>query len=629
MEQVVKQCIHKRDFKILQSILQYLQVKEDTLHEILKKNQIEELKIILSMECRRALEYKNQEMETPLHVAAKLGCNEIIKLLLQKNPPICSVDKMGRTPIFVALEHKYLNIAIAIARKGESCTESLNEPYRLYFQFCVGVLTKGSTFIQSFVERKKQFDVDFKDLKRVDTPLILAILNQRYYDVITLIQAGANINFRRGPIEYSALHIAVLQGNCDLVHCLLRVNADVNCILSIEMPITPLHLAAEIHGKILTKMLLKKGAQVDNQATDGYFGSPLHYAVLKDNLASCQILLKHKAKVNHKDGAGNTALHLAISRENKGLTDILLKFQADIEARNIYGKSSLLVASEIRNEKSLFHFVKKLMELEGDIFVQDKNGNTFLHNACQSESIIEFISTNYMIPFIINWKNTSGQTVAHHIHEIGCDHLVKLLRLGLDLNAADKDGNRCMDLPADFVDIQEIEDPEAIPHNLNCSFVAFVEQTKLLGYNLHQELERKYEIYFCCKHGFEQTEITIERFIEELEEMKMVTICINPKITLYSWLFLRQHRNLSLSKNKIIKNIYDENNFNFSNRYTHFGWLMNLQYNRGQLRKNLIQNAREVIENSIEINLGDIFMEIVKYLKNEDLANLMEKKIIN
>lgn len=230
MENLFKQCIEKKDFEKLKSIIPYIIVREDSLHDIIYKKCIEEMKIILLISSPKVIEYKDNEHRTPLHVATQLGEIKMVQLLLSKNARIRTIDNFGRTPVFTALKHNFFEIAIMILKKGENFTGTKNDDYIKYYRFCIGLLTVGNKYIKSFLEMQEEFDVDFKDLENIDTPLMLAILNRQYYEVISLINAGADVNYRRKGKGYFAIHIAVQQENCDMLDCLLTYNADVNCI---------------------------------------------------------------------------------------------------------------------------------------------------------------------------------------------------------------------------------------------------------------------------------------------------------------------------------------------------------------------------------------------------------------
>ena len=68
--------------------------------------------------------------------------------------------------------------------------------------------------------------------------------------------------------------------------------------------------------------LLKYGAQVDALDTD--FQTPLFQTALSGSLPIMELLLNHRANIDHTDGNGNTALHMAAKFGNSAIVKAFL-----------------------------------------------------------------------------------------------------------------------------------------------------------------------------------------------------------------------------------------------------------------------------------------------------------------
>lgn len=57
---------------------------------------------------------------TPLHIAAKYGNIEVVRLLLEKEADRNAEGKNGLTPLHVATHYNHVNVALLLLEKGAS-----------------------------------------------------------------------------------------------------------------------------------------------------------------------------------------------------------------------------------------------------------------------------------------------------------------------------------------------------------------------------------------------------------------------------------------------------------------------------------------------------------------------------
>ena len=57
-------------------------------------------------------------------------------------------------------------------------------------------------------------------------------------------------------------------------------------------------------------------------------------------------LVKHGAKLNHKDANGNTALMLASAKGNQATVSVLLKSKSPVNTKNRNGETAIMLAAK-------------------------------------------------------------------------------------------------------------------------------------------------------------------------------------------------------------------------------------------------------------------------------------------
>ena len=146
-----------------------------------------------------------------------------------------------------------------------------------------------------------------------------------------LLQREVNVNAHPEP-SMSALHIAVLKDNKNIVALLVNHGAHINH--SDERYGTALHAAAlEPIDTSIIEFLLEKGANVN--ARGGEYGTALIAAASKDNMRATELLVDAGADINAIHGTHGTALISSISVLNyKMKFETLLEKQVNVNARD-------------------------------------------------------------------------------------------------------------------------------------------------------------------------------------------------------------------------------------------------------------------------------------------------------
>ena len=371
-----------------------------------------------------------EDLQTPLHLAAEVGCPEVAQILLKCGADIGLRDARGQVPLHL----------VSTQDGGTSKDEGNDEGKRL-------------SVAQLLLEHGA--DVNAPDNFHV-TPLHFASSNGRPKITRLLLDKGAKVNVENNHGQ-TPLHLVSqrkdFRESCNVARLLLELGLDVNTIDKRQE--MPLHHACSWGDFETAQVLLDHRAKVNAQNADGH--TPLHKLSQRsdpDDFAFedrfVRLILEHGADVNAQDKDQETPLHLASSMSNYPIAEMLLDCGADVHAQNADGRTPLHRVSQGIG-MSDFHrslnpyVVQLLLERGADLNVVDKNGETPLHSACfhgQIEVALALVDHGANLSAL----NADDQRPLHRVfQDIYCSSsgdqsasLIKLLERGVDVNARDK-----------------------------------------------------------------------------------------------------------------------------------------------------------------------------------------------
>jgi ankyrin repeat protein len=131
---------------------------------------------------------------------------------------------------------------------------------------------------------------------------------------------------------------------------------------------TALHLAARGGHEILAKILLERGADIDEESSTGE--TALFMAVKAGHGAVAKLLLKSGASVQEKSSQGRTALHEAARKGHEALAKMLLENGADIHEKIRDGETALFIAVRAGH----IAVVKLLLENGANLYAKSSHG---------------------------------------------------------------------------------------------------------------------------------------------------------------------------------------------------------------------------------------------------------------
>ncbi|MFA6448818.1 MAG: ankyrin repeat domain-containing protein [bacterium] len=185
---------------------------------------------------------------------------------------------------------------------------------------------------------------------------------------------ACNPIFSREP-GYSALHKAAYLGDNKKVLKLLKNGADINEVAAVSG--TPLYLAV-IQGNVNTvKLLLAKGARVNDDIRNDVCTPTLDCALKTRHLHIAELLLAQGTNINMKSKWHEPLLIRYTGSSDLNITKWLIEHDADVNISDKYGQTPLFYS--IQNCNTVI--AHNLIINGADIDINDVNGRSPLYYA--------------------------------------------------------------------------------------------------------------------------------------------------------------------------------------------------------------------------------------------------------
>jgi len=96
------------------------------IHDAAKKGDIERVEALLA-ETPEQVNAKDENDETPLHLAVRRGYNEVIGLLLAQGADVNAKNEAGVTPLHTAVQEGYKEVVRLLVAKGADVNAKTNK----------------------------------------------------------------------------------------------------------------------------------------------------------------------------------------------------------------------------------------------------------------------------------------------------------------------------------------------------------------------------------------------------------------------------------------------------------------------------------------------------------------------
>ncbi|KAL6904188.1 ankyrin repeat-containing domain protein [Trichoderma evansii] len=173
------------------------------------------------------------------------------------------------------------------------------------------------------------------------------------------LNQGANINGRNEDGK-TALQCAILKDREEASRFLLASGANVYGAKRHDKHLPPLFLAASVGSLNTARMLIEKGASIDEKYDSGesYFVT----VVSSGNLEGIRFLLKQGCSAKTDDISGQAVIVRAVEKKNTKLVELLLEFGANVTSTDSAGRSLLTVALD----KKDYEMAELLLKLDAN-----------------------------------------------------------------------------------------------------------------------------------------------------------------------------------------------------------------------------------------------------------------------
>ncbi|KAB2636804.1 ankyrin repeat-containing protein [Pyrus ussuriensis x Pyrus communis] len=288
----------------------------------------------------------NKNGETPLHVAARVGCDEVVKFLIDhtRSLPIEGVDSEEEpidgeaykkllwmtnlemdTALHVAVRYDHAGVVkLLMGADPELCCSCYSIKESPLFL----AVRAGSTSIAVYIlnETPTNISPSFQGTNGV-TALHVAATRKYFADkgiVESMVSRNPGIIKEVDEIGWTPLHYASLKGNRIAAKLLIQ-NSNSACYIPDKLGMSALHVAAYAgHTEIIEELIQRCPDICDCVTQKGQ--TALHAAVLGEKIDVVKYILKTPKLailINKADNDGNTPWHLAAIRKNSKIVAIL------------------------------------------------------------------------------------------------------------------------------------------------------------------------------------------------------------------------------------------------------------------------------------------------------------------
>lgn len=276
-----------------------------------------------------------EEVErTPLFEAVHAHDLAAVRKIIKSGGDVNEVDDEGNTPLLIAALMRNAKLVDEILKLGADPNKARPDG-------------KGSLFGAVRVGEEKIVQTLLKGGAEVDAPLsmehngvavggctalYIAALFGHLPSCKVLVSNSASID-AANDLGYTPLMAAIEGDHDEVIDFFLKSGSNVNPEVINEMEVEglggafPLYTATRKENLSVVKQLLKRGADVNRSAPNGW--TSLKSAAQQGNFEIVKVLLDAGADPNIADDTNYTPLMNAVSGDHEDIVKILLKFNAD------------------------------------------------------------------------------------------------------------------------------------------------------------------------------------------------------------------------------------------------------------------------------------------------------------
>jgi ankyrin repeat protein len=270
----------------------------------------------------------------PLHHAARIGCVEIMTMLLDAGADINAVDKDRYTACHVAIWSDEFDALKLLVERGADLGVADSNGFSLFAR--VAFFDRSDRFVDLLLDASAPLDgmSKFQLMKLVRS---VAVFNR-------FLARGVNFSAVRDEIGRNLCHyVARNLTREDDLRFLVNVCGDDAVHAVDNRGRTPLHWASSDGNDSAVRVLVELGADIDRQYNNGR--SALIDAAANRQSSCVMLLIALGADVCLVSDDGETACHRAAERQSPASLCALVAAGGDLEQRSNNGETPRMVAT--------------------------------------------------------------------------------------------------------------------------------------------------------------------------------------------------------------------------------------------------------------------------------------------
>ena len=275
------------------------------LHEAASHCDVNTFNILLQS-YQKTVDLQDKKKRSPLQIACMKGSRDIVDILLQRDANPLRQDTNGMDALDLAADNHHESIVDSLLKQDKTFWG----PAKLEKLYQRAAAQGNIRMVEFWLSRIRDIDDRDNDGR---TALHFAAINGRCEIVELLLarKANSNLQDRNGRTPLSCA-IQRRQGQTAI---LLANESNLN--LADEKSNTPLHWVSRTGLGEVGSILVEKNANIDAQ--DGRGRTPLQVAILYDNTALAEFLIRNKASSELSDMFGWTASDWAVWEGSEAL----------------------------------------------------------------------------------------------------------------------------------------------------------------------------------------------------------------------------------------------------------------------------------------------------------------------
>ena len=264
-----------------------------------------------------------------MHLAARHGYVEVVKVLLEEGAKLTLSDEEGRTPLHIASKYSQPIVLSLLLDAGADC----NVADKYHATALAIAWERGNHEVVRILLTKPECDTgsDRQGTSEPSSPLSIATSKGFFSCAKYLLDKNANTE-ALGSGGWTPLCDAVLNGRSELCRLLLENGAKPNIFIGTD---SVLFRAASAGNLEIVKPLVENGAETD--ATNSVAMTALQGASANGHMAVVAYLLENGVDVHHANEHGLTSILLASHHGFAEIVQLLIDNRADVECRTPRG----------------------------------------------------------------------------------------------------------------------------------------------------------------------------------------------------------------------------------------------------------------------------------------------------